>query len=320
MIQVSSLVKDFGSRRAVDGISFTVEPGTVLGFLGPNGAGKTTSIRMIAGFLPPTSGTALVHGVDVVRNSVTAQKLMGYMPENTPLYEDMTVEAFLKFIAEIRGFRGRDAAVKAGEAIERCFLQAVRRQSVDTLSKGYRQRTGLAQALLHDPKVLLLDEPTEGLDPNQKQVVRNMISHMGKEKIIMLSTHVLEEVEAVCSRIIIISNGRIVADSTPANLCKRSALYNTLTLEVAAPEKDAVSTFEQQGDIASVEVTESGDHRARLTLTPKDQQPIAPRVLDIAREKGWLVTEIHSHPGRLDDVFRQLTTTDDVTEQARKTA
>jgi ABC-2 type transport system ATP-binding protein len=218
MIRVDNLVKVFGPRRAVDGVSLSVEPGTVLGFLGPNGAGKTTTIRMIAGYLKPTSGQIYVNGVNMLADAVGGQRHIGYMPERTPLYEEMTVEAFLGFIAELRGYRGAARAEKVDAALTACMLQPVRRQVIDTLSKGYRQRTCLAQAILHDPPVLLLDEPTEGLDPNQKKVVRDMIIAMGKKKVIMISTHVLEEVEAICSRVIIISGGRVVADSTPADL------------------------------------------------------------------------------------------------------
>ena len=205
MIKVEHLVKKFGLRTAVNDVSFRVEKGTVLGFLGPNGAGKTTTIRMIAGYLPPTSGAVEVNGIDVVADPVAAQKQIGYMPENTPLYDEMTVEAFLNFLAEIRGFAGADRRRQADAIIEKCMLSSVRHQPIETLSKGYRRRTCLAQTLIHDPAVLLLDEPTEGLDPNQKQVVREMIERMAQNKIIVLSTHVLEEVEAICSRVMIIS-------------------------------------------------------------------------------------------------------------------
>lgn len=317
MIQVQQLVKDFGARRAVDGVSFKVEPGTVLGFLGPNGAGKTTTIRMIAGYLPPSAGRITVYDCDVAKDPVAAQKLTGYMPENTPLYEDMTVVDFLRFVAEIRGFQGKEARQKADEAIDRCFLQAVRHQAVDTLSKGYRQRTCLAQALLHDPRVLLLDEPTEGLDPNQKQVVRDMISHMGKEKIVMLSTHVLEEVEAMCSRIIVISRGRIVADNTPAELKKRSADYHRLTVDLAAPADEAARVFGALDEVKQATVESRDEGRTRIVIVPTDESTPAPAVLSAARDNNWAVHDMHNHPGRLDDVFRALTVTDDVGEKAR---
>jgi ABC-2 type transport system ATP-binding protein len=223
MIRVDNLVKEFGARRAVDGISFAVDPGTVLGFLGPNGAGKTTTIRMIAGFIRPTRGNILVNDVNILNDTVAAQRHIGYMPERTPLYDEMTVESFLRFIAKLRGFHGRDGEDRVNDVLKKCFLDTVRRQVIETLSKGYRQRTCLAQAILHDPPVLLLDEPTEGLDPNQKKVVRDMIVEMGKRKVIMISTHVLEEVEAICTRVIIISRGRIMADNPPAELTRDGA-------------------------------------------------------------------------------------------------
>lgn len=240
MIRVNSLVKEFGSRRAVDGISFSVDPGTVLGFLGPNGAGKTTTIRMIAGFLTPTSGSVTVNGVDMRQDPVRAQRDIGYMPERTPLYEEMTVEGFLGFAAEMRGFRGADRTERVNRVLGACFLEPVRGQVIETLSKGYRQRTCLAQAIIHDPPVLLLDEPTEGLDPNQKKVVRDMITEMGKTKVIMISTHVLEEVEAICTRVIIISGGRIVADNPPEELTRDGARLEEYFRRITTTE-DAVT-------------------------------------------------------------------------------
>ncbi len=223
MIQVDHLVKEFGMRRAVDDVSFSVEQGTVLGFLGPNGAGKSTTMRMITGYLTPTSGRALVCDTDVSQQPVEARRRLGYLPENAPMYQEMAVEEFLGFIAEVRGFRGAEKRRRIDNVLERTLLGNVRKQTIETLSKGYRQRTAFAQAILHDPPVLILDEPTEGLDPNQKHVVRKMIREMAKEKVVLLSTHVLEEVEAICSRVIIISGGRLVADSTPAELMGRSA-------------------------------------------------------------------------------------------------
>lgn len=224
MISVRDLHKQFGARHAVKGVSFEVKKGDVLGFLGPNGAGKTTTMRMVTGFLTPTSGTAVINGFDILENPVAARRNIGYLPENAPSYGDMTVEAFLRFIAEVRGFRGRERDAKTDAALDRCFLTQVRNQPIETLSKGYRQRTGFAQAILHDPPVLIMDEPTDGLDPNQKHVVRNMIRQMASEKVIVLSTHVLEEVEAICTRVLIISSGQLVADSTPAELRKQGTL------------------------------------------------------------------------------------------------
>src|ERR1700749_5170094 len=222
MIRVQNLVKLFGAKRAVDNISFSVERGQVLGFLGPNGAGKSTSMRMITGFIPPTEGTIEVGGFNMVENPIPAKRLIGYLPENAPAYTDMTVGGFLNFSAELRGLRG-DAKKKAvARAIEMCFLESVQHQSVETLSKGYRHRTCFSQSIIHDPDVLVLDEPTDGLDPNQKHEIRNLIRRMGERKPIIFSTHILEEVEAVCSRAIIIDRGQVVANGTPQQLKQRS--------------------------------------------------------------------------------------------------
>ena len=222
MIEVKALVKTYGSKRAVDGVSFSVKRGEILGFLGPNGAGKSTTMKMITGFVRPDSGTALVDGIDVLKDPVAVKRKLGYLPENAPAYPEMTVEEFLGFIAEVRGFR--DAAARRAHverAVTLTHLVTVRRQTIDTLSKGYKQRVGFAQALLHDPPVLILDEPTDVLDPNQKNEVRHLIKNMAAEKAVVLSTHILEEVEAICTRVIIISRGKLVADESPAKLLAR---------------------------------------------------------------------------------------------------
>src|SRR5216117_837294 len=233
MIKVENLVKTFGPKRAVDGVSFSVERGEVLGFLGPNGAGKSTSMRMITGFIPPTSGSVSVGGFDMLENPIPAKRLIGYLPENAPAYMDMTVHGFLSFTAELRGLRGEEKKKAVGRAVEMCFLEAVLHQSIDTLSKGYRHRTCFAQSIIHDPEILVLDEPTDGLDPNQKFEVRNLIRRMGEKKAIIFSTHILEEVEAVCSRAIIIDRGKIVANGTPAQLRQRSESAGAVTLRVS---------------------------------------------------------------------------------------
>ncbi len=309
MINVHGLVKDFGHRRAVDDVSFEVEKGTVLGFLGPNGAGKTTTIRMVAGFLPPTKGSVHVKGIDVEKDPVAAQKNIGYMPETTPLYEDMTVSGFLRFIAEVRGFSGSERTRRVDHALDRCSLLPVEHQGIDTLSKGYRQRTCLAQALLHDPDILLLDEPTEGLDPNQKQVVRDMIREMAAERVVMLSTHVLEEVEAICTRAMIISDGKVVADDTPAALKARSLQYNAVTL--SADGKDISQTLDKLPSIKEVRLLEGG----KVIAFPKAGKSIASDVLAAAQKNHWAVSDIKVDEGRLDDVFRELTTTEDAKQR-----
>jgi ABC-2 type transport system ATP-binding protein len=235
MIEVENLTKQFGSKRAVDDLTFTVKKGEVLGFLGPNGAGKSTTMRMITGFIPPTSGDARVCGISVIDQPKNAKTRIGYLPESAPLYHDMTVIGFLKFCASVRGLSGSARREAVERAIETCFLTSVARQSIDTLSKGYRHRTCLAQALLHDPEVLILDEPTDGLDPNQKHEVRQLIKRLGREKAILFSTHILEEVEAACTRAVIVDCGKIVADGTPAELLEQSGtgsltdLFRSLT-------------------------------------------------------------------------------------------
>lgn len=222
MIEVKDLVKTYGTKRAVDRVSFSVRRGEILGFLGPNGAGKSTTMKMITGFLRPDAGTATVEGVDVTVDPVAVKRRLGYLPESAPAYPEMTVGEFLGFIAEVRGFRAADARqARVDRAVQLTHLASVRGQTIETLSKGFKQRVGFAQALLHDPPVLVLDEPTDGLDPNQKNEVRALIKNMAAEKAVILSTHILEEVDAICTRVIILSQGRIVADETPAELRAR---------------------------------------------------------------------------------------------------
>jgi ABC-2 type transport system ATP-binding protein len=222
MIEINALVKRFGPFTAVDGVSFGVKRGEVLGFLGPNGAGKSTTMKMITGFLTPTSGTAVVCGHDVTREPLPVKRRVGYLPEGAPAYPDMTPESFLNFVAGVRGLKGPARKARIGEVAERVHLEGVMRQSIDTLSKGYKRRVGLAAAILHDPDVLIMDEPTDGLDPNQKHEVRTLIREMAPRKAIVLSTHILEEVDAVCTRAIIIARGRIAYDGTPEALKARS--------------------------------------------------------------------------------------------------
>jgi ABC-2 type transport system ATP-binding protein len=231
MIKIENLAKSFGAKRAVDGISFTVERGEVVGFLGPNGSGKSTTMRMITGYYPPTAGSVSVGGYDVVESPLEAKRLIGYLPENAAAYTDMTVRGFLEFAAELRGLSGGAKRKAVARAVERCFLASVLHQSIDTLSKGYRHRTCLAQALIHEPEVLILDEPTDGLDPNQKHEVRNLIKELGRSKAVVFSTHILEEVDAACTRAIIIDRGKIVAQGTPDELGRPlDEVFRRLTL------------------------------------------------------------------------------------------
>ncbi len=306
MIRAESLTKLYGALRAVDGISFTVQPGEVLGFLGPNGAGKTTTMRMIAGFVPPTSGRAEICGFPVDDQPIAARRCLGYLPEGAPCYGEMTPRQFLGFIARVRGLDGERRRSRLDDVIARLHLGRVLDQRIETLSKGFRRRVGLAQAIVHDPPVLILDEPTDGLDPNQKHEVRELINAMAKDKIIVISTHILEEVEAVCTRAIIITAGRIVADETPAALIRRSRHHNAVTLrfEQAAPLREAAAELRGLADVEHVELDEAA--RA-VTAFPRGSALIVTAVADLAGAKGWPLSQLHLESGRLDEVFRSIT-------------
>ncbi len=304
MLQVNDLFKTFGNIDAVRGVSFRVERGEVLGFLGPNGAGKTTTMRMITGFLPPTSGTALINGNDILEQPIAAKKEFGYLPENAPVYADMNVYDYLSFMAEIRGFIGNERRRRIEKVIETCRLETVRRQNIGTLSKGYRQRVCFAQALIHDPRVLIMDEPTDGLDPNQKHVVRNLIREMAADKAIVLSTHILEEVEAVCSRAIIINQGVIVANGAPAELKARSGRHGAVELVLEKPAQDAENRLRSLPTAASVEI----ESDLRYIIVPKAEGKLLPEVLDAAHRNNWALAGLSTLDGRLDEVFRALTT------------
>ncbi len=319
MIKVQNLAKNFGAKRAVDGVSFSVERGEVLGFLGPNGAGKSTTMRMITGFFPPTAGTVTVGGYDIVQHAIQARRLIGYLPENAPAYTDMTVFGFLNFAAEIRGLHG-DARKKAvSRVVETCFLDSVLHQSVETLSKGYRHRTCLAQSIIHDPAVLVLDEPTDGLDPNQKHEVRQLIRRMGENKAIIFSTHILEEVDAACSRAIIIDRGKIVANGTPLELRQKSEWAGAVTLRVSGINAEALDQkLRQLPTVKRLTVLKSEATRVTVRVFPKDTAngALASSIADAAQ--GWHIEELHTEEGRLDEVFRSITMPDTATAKAGK--
>jgi ABC-2 type transport system ATP-binding protein len=314
MINVERLTKVFGTKRAVDGISFSVERGEVLGFLGPNGAGKSTTMRMITGFIPPHSGRITVGGHDVVENPIAAKRLIGYLPENAPAYTDMTVYGFLNFAAEIRGFTG-DARKKAvHRVVELCFLENVLHQSVETLSKGYRHRTCFAQSIIHDPDVLILDEPTDGLDPNQKHEVRNIIRRMGEKKAIIFSTHILEEVDAVCSRAIIIDRGRVVANGTPAELRKKSESAGAVTVQVEGVGADQLKQKLSHLALAKQVSVLSQNGTLTARIIPKQASgELGWTVANLANAEKWKLMELHTEDGRLDEVFRSITLPDTAT-------
>ena len=311
MIKVENLEKHFGTKRAVAGVTFSVERGEILGFLGPNGAGKSTTMRMITGFIPPTAGRVSVGGFDMVENPIPAKKLIGYLPENAPSYTDMTVYGFLAFCAELRGLRGDDRKKAVHRAIEMCFLESVMHQSVDTLSKGYRHRTCLAQSILHDPQVLILDEPTDGLDPNQKHEARQLIRRMGEKKAIIFSTHILEEVEAVCTRAIIIDRGRIVANGTPQELKQRSEVSGAVSLRVVGVSGDTVKAKLSSitGASKATIVREDGSSVWARAYPAEGSVngTLARSVADVCVKEGWKFEELHTEEGRLDEVFRSIT-------------
>lgn len=312
MIQVDHLTKFFGAKRAVDGISFSVQRGEVLGFLGPNGAGKSTTMRMITGFIPPSAGRVTVGGFDVMENPIPARRLVGYLPENAPAYTDMTVAGFLNFAAEIRGLRGEGKKQAIARVVELCFLESVLHQSVDTLSKGYRHRTCFAQSILHDPDVLVLDEPTDGLDPNQKHEVRGLIRRMGATKAIIFSTHILEEVDAVCSRAIIIDRGRIVANGTPAELRGKSEMAGAVTLRVSGVAAAVLSArLYQIPQTKRVIVLEEKNGTVAVCVYPKPNAADGELLRAVGEAaQGWRIEQLQTEEGRLDEVFRNLTMPD----------
>jgi ABC-2 type transport system ATP-binding protein len=301
MIEVDGLIKHFGPIVAVDGVSFTVDAGNVLGFLGPNGAGKSTTMKMITGFLTPTAGRVRICGHDVVDEPIAAKARIGYLPEGAPAYPDMTPASFLEFTAEVRGIAAAERRGLVQAAVDQVELGSVLGQPIDTLSKGFKRRVGLAQAILHDPPVLILDEPTDGLDPNQKHEVRALIREMSKEKAIIISTHILEEVDAVCDRAVIIARGRIVADGTPEELEARSEYYNAVTIRTAA--EGAAEALAALPGVARVEAAD-GD---TLQVFPEAGASIVDAISARAREAGWRIDQLTVEGGRLDEVFRRIT-------------
>ncbi|MFV9653752.1 ABC transporter ATP-binding protein [Pseudomonas sp. NY15366] len=302
MIDIRNLTKRFAQHTAVDDLSFQVQPGEVLGFLGPNGAGKSTTMKMLTGFLAPTSGTASILGCDIQTQTLEAQRQIGYLPEGAPCYGDMTVRGFLDFIAEVRGFRGAEKKLRVQRAVEQVELEKVLEQSIETLSKGFKRRVGLAQAILHDPRVLILDEPTDGLDPNQKHQVRQLIQGLARDKIVIISTHILEEVTALCTRAVVIAQGRLLADGTPLELESRSRYHQAVTL-VADEALDQAALAALPG-VAGVEEN-AREHS--LSVLAQPGAVIFPQVNALIAERGWKVKELNVERGRLDEVFRTLT-------------
>jgi ABC-2 type transport system ATP-binding protein len=307
-IEAARLRKEFGRIVAVDDISFSVRTGEVLGFLGPNGAGKTTTMRMLTGYLRPTKGDVSICGINMLNEPVKAKSRIGYLPEGAPLYPELTPATLLRFTGSVRGIGGKELASRMGATAEQVHLKEVWHQPIETLSKGYKRRLGLAQAILHDPEVLILDEPTDGLDPNQKQEVRQLVRQMARSKAIIISTHILEEVHAVCTRAVILANGRIVADGTPGELESMASDHNAVT--ILLPSKGAsefAEKLEKVPSVRAVEITSDSEDRSLIQAFPSGDSLILTQITDLIRDNNISVLELKLEPGRLDEVFRNLT-------------
>jgi ABC-2 type transport system ATP-binding protein len=308
LLAIEGLAKHFGPITAVDGVSFTVARGEVLGFLGPNGAGKSTTMRMITGYLPPDAGRVEVCGIDLARDPIAVRQRIGYLPEGAPAYGDMTPAALLDFVATLRRYPTQERRQRLESVTERLELDSVLQQPIETLSKGFKRRVGLAIALLHDPEVLILDEPTDGLDPNQKHHVRKLLADMAKDKAIIISTHILEEVDALCTRAIVIAHGRIVADAKPAELEARSSYHNAVTLRMAGDQvAAAAAVVGGLKDVVKVEASDLGSGLGQLLVFPLGHAEILDPVCRAVEAAGIGVNEVYVERGRLDEVFRQLT-------------
>lgn len=310
-IKVESLTKMFGLKKAVNEISFAAGKGEVIGFLGPNGAGKSTTMKMLTGFLVPSYGTAKIEGYDVLENASKIKACIGYLPEGAPAYGDMTPLSYLSFIAEVRKIPHDLRKTRIETVIKKTHLSTVLDQSIETLSKGFKRRVGLAQAILHDPSILILDEPTDGLDPNQKFEVRKLIAEMAKNKTIIISTHILEEVEAVCTRAIIIANGKIITDSTPQELIHYSEMHNSIHLSVKKEYADTARLhFMKMNGMQRVEKRTEHAHYVDFVLYPQNRENKYYEVAQFLHDKDWTVHQVRLEKGKLDDVFRQLTVSD----------
>ena len=309
MIEVIELSRNFGNFQAVNQVSFRVEKSEVLGFLGPNGAGKSTTMKMLTGYLNPTGGDASICGHSITKESIRARAKIGYLPESAPSYAEMKVEEFLKFAGKVRGLSGQQLNIQLDKVLEQTSLKTVRNQLIETLSKGFRQRTCLAQALLHNPPVLLLDEPTDGLDPNQKHEVRKLISQLREDHTILVSTHILEEVEAICSRAMILSEGRIVGYGTPEELLSRSIYHNAINIKIRTQNPDrVVSNLMNIISVEKVEVTTNCDNSKKIYIFPKNGEFILEEVKARLDQNNVIIEEMYVEKGRLDEVFRQMTT------------
>lgn len=310
LVEVSNLHKHFGDLVAVDGVSLNVRRGEVLGFLGPNGAGKSTTMKMITGFLAPTSGDVRICGRSLAEDPLAAKSRIGYLPEGAPAWGEMTPAAFLDFIGDVRGMERSRKEARIREVVGKIHLEGVLHQSIETLSKGFKRRVGLAQAILHDPEILIMDEPTDGLDPNQKHEVRLLIREMAPTKGIIISTHILEEVDAVCTRAVIIARGKLLFSGTPTELAARSSYHQAVTLSVpAADAAGLVTRLKSLAGVTEVETGDSGDSHLRLTVRSDLGSGLFARLQSEAQTEHWPVREMFVEGGRLDEVFRTITTT-----------
>jgi len=307
MIQVTNLTKRYAGRTAVDDISFTVARGEIVGLLGPNGAGKSTTMRVLSGFMPATSGTVRVAGLDVFHDSDEVRRKIGYMPENNPLYPEMRVREYLKFRARIKGLTWRSSRERVNTVMEQCGLTDVSRRIVGQLSKGYKQRVGLADALVHEPELIILDEPTIGLDPQQIRSVRALIKSLAGTHTVLISTHILPEVEMMCSRVLIMYGGRVLASDTPENLQRRMAGGSQVIAEIAAPEAALREAWELIPEIEQFDVTLAEGEFFRCALTPRDGYDLRPAIFELARVNGWNLRELTRSRHSLEDVYVQVT-------------
>jgi len=307
MIEVSNLTKRYAGRTAVDDISFTVARGEIVGLLGPNGAGKSTTMRVLSGFMPATSGTVRVAGFDVFHDSDEVRRRIGYMPENNPLYPEMRVREYLKFRARLKGLGWKKSRERVSTVMEQCGLADVGRRLIGQLSKGYRQRVGLADALVHDPELVILDEPTIGLDPHQIRAVRALIKSLGGKHTVLISTHILPEVEMMCGRVLIMFDGRVLASDTPENLQRRMAGGSQVIAEIAAPVETLRAVFEELAAVEQFDISPSEGEFFRCALTPGDGGDLRPAIFALARDKGWPLRELTRSRHSLEDIYVQVT-------------
>ena len=306
MIKVSNLSKKYVGKPAVDNISFNVESGEIVGFLGPNGAGKTTTIRMLTGYIPPTSGTALIGGYDIFLNSLIAKQKIGYMPENVPLYDDMRVREYLLFRAELKGLRGQDVRKHMNEALELCSIKDIKSQMISSLSKGFRQRVGLADALINKPPLLILDEPTNGLDPSQIRSFRELIKELAENHTILISTHILSEVELTCDRVLIINKGKMIGNNTPLELSEKIKSSTTISLELKSQDHDIRDTISSISGIKKVTLEKEEDDWKFFRIRVDYGNDLREEIMNLGNKRNWLIREIHYQRSTLEDAYIEM--------------